>query len=104
MEHDLASGEETTLVDWPALNYDPVYSPDGTEIAFASTITGGWEIYRLGLADGKAHRVTFAGADARYPDYRRPQPLNLSAACGEPDPYRSRGLRRARRRRPCAGT
>ena len=70
VEHDLASGEEKTLVDWPALNYDPVYSPDGTEIAFASTITGSWEIFRLRLADGKSHRVTFAGGDARYPDYR----------------------------------
>lgn len=70
VEHDLANGEERTLVDWPALNYDPVYSPDGTEIAFASTITGGWEIFRQRLGDGKAHRVTFAGADARYPDYR----------------------------------
>ena len=46
------------------------WSPDGSEIAFASTITGTWEIYRQRLADGKAHRVTFAEADARYPDYR----------------------------------
>jgi Tol biopolymer transport system component len=46
VEHDLATGEETVLVDWPALNYDPVYSPDGSEIAFSSTITGSWEIYR----------------------------------------------------------
>jgi TolB protein len=70
VEHDLASGEEVVLVDWPALNYDPAYSPDGSEIAFASTITGGWEIYRQSLADGKARRMTFANADARYPDYR----------------------------------
>jgi Tol biopolymer transport system component len=57
-------------VDWPALNYDPVYSPDGQEIAFASAITGSWEIYRQRLDGGEARRVTFAGADARYPDYR----------------------------------
>jgi TolB protein len=70
VEHDLATGEEEVLVKWPALNYDPVYSPDGTEIAFASTITGGWEVYRQRLSDGEAFRVTFAGEDARYPDYR----------------------------------
>ena len=70
VEHDLASGEESVLVDWPALNYDPVYSPDGSEIAFASTIGGGWEIYRQRLSDGTASQVTFAGGDARYPDYR----------------------------------
>jgi Tol biopolymer transport system component len=70
LEHDLASGDEKILVAWPALNYDPVYSPDGEEIAFASTVTGGWEIYRQRLADGRAFRVTFAGEEARYPDYR----------------------------------
>jgi Tol biopolymer transport system component len=71
LEHDLATGEERVLVDWPALSYDPVYSPDGSEIAFASTVAGGgYEIYRQRLADGRASRVTFAGGDARYPDYR----------------------------------
>ena len=70
LEHDLATGKERVLVDWPALNYDPVYSPDGSEIAFASTVGRGWEIYRQRLADGRAWRVTFAGGDARYPDYR----------------------------------
>jgi Tol biopolymer transport system component len=70
LEQDLETGQEKVLVAWPALNYDPVYSPDGTEVAFASTVTGSWEIYRQRLADGRAFRVTFAGADARYPDYR----------------------------------
>jgi TolB protein len=70
LEHDLATGEERVLVDWPALNYDPALSPDGSEIAFASTLTGSWEIYRQRLSDGRAWRVTFDGNDARYPDYR----------------------------------
>jgi TolB protein len=70
LEHDLATGGERVLVDWPALSYNPVYSPDGAEIAFSSNVGGGWEIYRQRLADGRASRVTFAGGDARYPDYR----------------------------------
>ncbi len=69
VEHDLASGRETTLVDWPALNYDPAPSPDGREIAFASTATGQFQIYRLRRSDGKSWRVTFAPGAARMPDY-----------------------------------
>ena len=71
VEHDLDSGEERALVDWPALNYDPVYSPDGSELAFASNITGEFAIYRQRLSDGKAWRVTFGPGPARSPDYRR---------------------------------
>ncbi|HEX6737221.1 MAG TPA: hypothetical protein VF310_03005 [Vicinamibacteria bacterium] len=70
VEHDLRSGAEKVLVDWPALNYDPAYSPDGSEMAFASNITGEYAIYRVRLADGKSWRVTFGAGPARYPDYR----------------------------------
>jgi TolB protein len=67
---DLETREEEVLVDWPAMNYDPAFSPDGTEIAFASDITGEFAIYRQRLADGQAWRVTFGPGSARYPDYR----------------------------------
>jgi TolB protein len=70
VEHDLATDEVKALVSWPALNYDPVYSPDGSELAFASNITGAYVIYRQRLSDGKAWRVTFGTGEARYPDYR----------------------------------
>jgi Tol biopolymer transport system component len=73
VEHDLASGQERALVDWPALNYDPVYSPDGSELAFASNITGDWAVYRQRIADGKSWRLTHGAGPARYPDYR-PRP------------------------------
>jgi Tol biopolymer transport system component len=70
VEHELATGQERALVSWPALNYDPVYSPDGSELAFASNITGEYQVYRQRLADGRAWRVTFGPGPARYPDYR----------------------------------
>lgn len=70
IEHDLAADTERVLVDWPALNYDPVYSPDGSELAFASNVTGEYVIYRQRLSDGQAWRVTFGPGPARYPDYR----------------------------------
>lgn len=70
VEHDLASGRERVLVAWPALNYDPTWSPDGTELAFVSDLAGsGQSIYRLRLSDGQAWRVTFS-YPARHPDYR----------------------------------
>ena len=70
VEHDLTTGREKVLVGWPALNYDPVYSPDGSEIAFASNIAGEYAIYRQRLSDGKSWRVTFGPGPARHPDYR----------------------------------
>lgn len=70
LEHDLATGEEKALVSWPALNYNPVYSPDGKEVAFTSNITGDWVVYRQRLADGKSWRVTYGPGSARAPDFR----------------------------------
>jgi Tol biopolymer transport system component len=70
VEHDLATDEERVAVSWPALNYDPTYSPDGSELAFASDITGEYAVYRQRLSDGKSWRVTFGPGPARYPDYR----------------------------------
>lgn len=68
---DLENGRERVLVDWPALNYDPVYAPDGSEIAFVSTVASGGRdqhaIYRQRLSDGRAWRVTFR-YPARHPD------------------------------------
>jgi Tol biopolymer transport system component len=69
VEHDPATGAEKVLVDWPALNYDPAYSPDGSELAFASNITGEYAVYRQRLSDGKSWRLTYGSGDARYPDY-----------------------------------
>lgn len=73
VERDLETGAEKVLVDWPALNYNPVYSPDGSEVAFTSNITGEWVIYRQRIADGRSWRVTFGPGAARAPDYR-PRP------------------------------
>jgi Tol biopolymer transport system component len=70
VEHELDSGREKVLVGWPALNYNPAYAPDGSEIAFTSNVTGEWVVYRQRLSDGHAWRVTYGGGPARSPDYR----------------------------------
>jgi Tol biopolymer transport system component len=70
IEHDLKTGKERLLLHWPALNYDPVYSPDASELAFASSIAGQvFSIYRQRLSDGRSWRVTFGPGAARHPDY-----------------------------------
>ena len=73
VEHEIATGREKVLVGWPALNYNPAYAPDGSEVAFTSNITGEWVVYRQRLSDGHAWRVTQGGGPARSPDYR-PRP------------------------------
>lgn len=69
--HDLASGKEQVLIDWPALNYGPVLSPDGSEVAFGSNVSGTSQIYRQRLSDGKSWQMTFSKGGASNPDYRR---------------------------------
>jgi len=70
VEADLETGESRELVSWDALNYDPVWSPGGDELAFASTVAGEYAVYRLRLSDGRSWRVSFGAGAARHPDYR----------------------------------
>ena len=70
IQHDLASGEDSVLVEWPGLNYDPVYSPDGSELAFVSTVAGEFTLYRQRLSDGRSWRVSFGAGPVRHPDYQ----------------------------------
>jgi Tol biopolymer transport system component len=52
-------GEAHLLVSHPAEESRPLYSPDGTKLAFDSTRTGGGDIYILTLASGDLKRLTF---------------------------------------------
>src|SRR5579872_5040103 len=52
-------GEAHLLVSHPADDSRPLYSPDGTKLAFDSTRTGGGDIYILTLATGELKRLTF---------------------------------------------
>ena len=87
VEHDIATGRKKILVDWPALNYNPVYSRDGAEIAFTSNVTGEYAVYRQRLADGRSWRVSFGTGPARSPDYRPARDDRvLVPATGRPGP------------------
>ena len=52
-------GEAHLLVSHPADETRPLYSPDGTRLAFVSTRTGNGDIYVLTLATGDLKRLTF---------------------------------------------
>ena len=57
-----AGGEARLLVAHPAYDSRPLYSPDGTRLAFMSTRTGNGDIYVLTLATGAVQRITFDDA------------------------------------------
>jgi Tol biopolymer transport system component len=54
-----AGGDARLLVSHPATESHPVWSPDGTRLAFVSTRSGNGDIYVLTLATGDLKRITF---------------------------------------------
>uniref|UniRef100_A0A7V4XUC3 Tricorn protease homolog n=1 Tax=Acidobacterium capsulatum TaxID=33075 RepID=A0A7V4XUC3_9BACT len=52
-------GDAHLLISNPATESRPLYSPDGSKIAFISTRTGGGDIYVLTLATGQLQRITY---------------------------------------------
>jgi tricorn protease len=56
-------GDARLLVSHPATESRPLYSPDGTRLAFTSTRTGNGDVYALTLATGDLTRLTFDDAN-----------------------------------------
>ena len=52
-------GDARLIVSHPATESRPLWSPDGTRLAFVSTRTGNGDIYVLTLATGTLQRITF---------------------------------------------
>ncbi len=57
-----AGGAAHLLISNPATESRPVYSPDGKQLAFVSTRTGGGDIYLFTFATGEVRRITFDDA------------------------------------------
>ncbi len=53
-------GEARLLVSHPATESRPLYSPDGTKLAFTSTRTGNGDIYLFTFASGQLTRLTYS--------------------------------------------
>ncbi len=57
-----AGGDAHLLISDPADESRPLYSPDGTRLAFQSTRTGANDIYVLTFATGTLQRITYTDA------------------------------------------
>ena len=64
-------GVAALLVSNPANESRPIYSPDGKQLAFASTRTGNGDIYLLTLATGDLRRLTFDDAQDQLDAWSR---------------------------------
>jgi len=61
-----AGGTATQLTQHPAQDFMPVWSHDGTRIAFASDRHGNFDLYVMPASGGEAQRLTYHSA-AEYP-------------------------------------
>ncbi len=70
-----AGGQARRLTATPGLEIDPVFSPDGSQIAFTATVAGNTDVYVMPAAGGNPQRLTYhPGLDAVRgwaPDGRR---------------------------------
>ncbi len=64
-------GEARLLVSNPSTEGRPLYSPDGTRLAFISNRTGNGDIYILTLATGELKRLTFDDANDQLDSWSR---------------------------------
>jgi len=67
-----ASGDERVLVDVEAINLDPVFSPHGDYVYYASAESGTIELWRIALDSMRKEPVTTAQPGHRRPVKRRP--------------------------------
>jgi TolB protein len=70
---DVATGEvRPLLADDSSGNIDPAWSPDGSQIVFASTRSGASEIWVVDADGSDLRQLTHAGQFVRFPYWRRP--------------------------------
>jgi tricorn protease len=58
-----AGGDARLLVSHPATESRPLFSPDGSRLAFTSTRSGNGDVYTLTFASGEVTRLTFDDAN-----------------------------------------
>lgn len=73
---DLDSGDEQVLIDEKVINLDPVFSPDGGHVYYASAENGPFELWRVSLATLERTPVSESAQVGRRTTKRRPQLLD----------------------------
>jgi serine/threonine protein kinase len=63
----IATGEARRLTAHTQDNFGPMFSPDGSQIAYMSSRTGGVEVWVLEVASGKERRFTNNADDDAFP-------------------------------------
>jgi Tol biopolymer transport system component/C-terminal processing protease CtpA/Prc len=66
-----AGGEGRLLISNPAYESRPLYSPDGSRLAFMSTRTGNGDIYVMTLATGALQRITYDDVSEQLDSWSR---------------------------------
>lgn len=67
---DATAGREIARLTRSAgIDASPVWSPDGTQLAFVSERSGGPQVYVMNADGSNAHRVTFSGAHNTDPSW-----------------------------------
>ena len=69
---DLARGVKTRFTFDPAADFDPVWSPDGSRIAWASNAKGHFDLYaKSSTGAGEAEELLVSDADKYFTDWSR---------------------------------
>lgn len=59
----------TQLTDDPASDVQPAFSPDGKQIAFASSRSGNWDLWMVSLQGGRATQITHSPQHEVHPSF-----------------------------------
>jgi tricorn protease len=54
-----AGGEARRMTNNPAEENFPVFSPDGSQLAFSRQVGGNWDVYVMPVGGGEARRITY---------------------------------------------
>src|SRR5882724_12864895 len=60
-----SGGQARRLTSTPGAEIDPYFSPDGSQIAFTSTVAGNTDVYVVPTAGGDPKRLTYHPAEDR---------------------------------------